>query len=116
MSDYCHFNSGKETAGFNISLFGLDLVLYQNPSNRTVGHGAVVWDASVIFSKYIEQNPGEFEPRKVGGKTVIELGSGCGLAGIALMMRGLNVTFTDLYTVIDTLTTRNVQVDSQTSI
>lgn len=110
MGDYCHFNSGKESvSSFNIELFGVDINLYQNPSSRAVGHGAVVWDAAVIFSKYMESNPGDFEPTKLGGKTVLELGSGCGLAGLALMMRGAQVTFTDLAAVVDMLTTRNVQ-------
>jgi predicted nicotinamide N-methyase len=110
MGDYCHFNSGKESvSSFNIDLFGVDITLYQNPSSRAVGHGAVVWDAAVIFSKYMEVNPSDFEPTKLSGKTVLELGSGCGLAGLALMLRGAHVTFTDLEAVVNMLTIRNVQ-------
>lgn len=110
MGDYCHFNSGKESiSSFNIELFGVDINLFQNPSSRAVGHGAVVWDAAVIFAKYMEVNPSDYEPTKISGKTVLELGSGCGLAGLALMLRGAKVTFTDLEPVVDMLTTRNVQ-------
>ena len=109
--NYCHFNDGKRTDGtFTIQLFNKEIRLIQNPSSRAVGHGAVVWDASVIFSKYVENNPRDFDFSKLSGKTVLELGSGCGLAGISLMMRGASVTFTDMESVTRSLTERNVQV------
>lgn len=111
MANYCHFNSGKESiSNFSINLFGVDINLFQNPSDRAVGHGAVVWDASVIFAKYAETNSADFEPSKLASKTVLELGSGCGLAGITYMLRGAKVTFTDLEPVVEMLTARNVQV------
>ena len=108
--NYCHFNDGRNDQTFSINLFSKDISLRQNPSSRAVGHGAVVWDASVIFSKYMEKNPTEFDLKKLRGKTVLELGSGCGLAGIGFMIRGASVTFTDMEMVVSSLTDRNVQV------
>ncbi len=106
---YCHFNEGNHNAYFDINLFGHDLRLRQNPASHNLGHGAVVWDASVVFSKYMECNAKDFDTSKITGKTVLELGSGCGLAGIAFMMRGAVVTFTDMEKVTTSLTDRNVQ-------
>ena len=45
-------------------------------------------------------------------QSVIELGSGCGLAGIAYMLRGAEVAFTDLPEVVNALTERNALVCS----
>lgn len=111
--NYCHFNDGKNDETFSIQLFGKDIRLKQNPSSRAVGHGAVVWDASVIFAKYMENNPSEFDWAKLHGKTVLELGSGCGLAGLSFLIRGASVTFTDMESVTRSLTERNVQVGGQ---
>ena len=110
MSGYCHFNESSSSRKFSISLFGNDLYLRQNPEAGVLGHGAVVWDASVIFAKYIEHNPKEFDPSKLSKKTVLELGSGCGLAGLAMMIRGAEVTMTDMAKVVDALTMHNAQV------
>ena len=83
---YCHFNEDGSNTSFSISLFGVDLIINQNPASRSLGHGAVVWDAAVIFAKYMETAPKEFNSSKLQGRKVLELGSGCGLAGIAFMM------------------------------
>eukprot|EP01035_Chromulina_nebulosa_P035015 gene35015-47049_t len=110
-SGYCHFNDGGagKNRYFNISLFGHDLMIMQNPDSRVLGHGAVVWDAAVVFAKYMEHNLSqkEFSTTKLSSQTVIELGSGCGLAGIAYMLRGAAVTLTDLPAVVDALTEKN---------
>ena len=45
-------------------------------------------------------------------QSVIELGSGCGLAGIAYMLRGAEVALTDLPEVVNALTERNALVCS----
>jgi predicted nicotinamide N-methyase len=107
---YCHFNENDENRSFSIKLFDQELVIEQDPGSRDLGHGAVVWDAAVVFSKYMEKNYKDYDVQKLGGKTVLELGSGCGLGGIAFMMKGSKVTFTDLENVVDRLTEKNVQV------
>mmetsp|Transcript_13173 Transcript_13173/g.19799 ORF Transcript_13173/g.19799 Transcript_13173/m.19799 type:complete len:275 (-) Transcript_13173:16-840(-) len=108
---YCHFNEGGAGKGryFSINVFGYDLMILQDPESRILGHGAVVWDAAVVFVKYMEKNSKDFDPVKLSQKRVLELGSGCGLAGIAYMLRGAAVTLTDLPNVVLTLTERNAQ-------
>ena len=109
---YCHFNDKKVNRQFHISLFGHELSIQQMPDDRLLGHGAVVWDSAAIFVKYMECNPKDYDSSKLAGKTVLELGPGCGLAGIAFMMRGAVVTCTDLSDVTIALTMKNVNVSS----
>lgn len=71
-----------------------------------------MWDAAVVMAKHMETNPKDYDPAKLAKKTVIELGSGCGLAGLAFLLRGAAVTFTDMQKVVESLTERNVMVCS----
>ena len=95
---------------FTINLFGFDICLQQNPSSKLLGHGAVVWDAAVVFVKYIENNPSLFTRSALLDKSVLELGCGCGLSGLAMMLKGARVTMTDLQSVVESLTTTNTEV------
>ncbi|RVW17551.1 hypothetical protein CK203_083499 [Vitis vinifera] len=54
--------------------------------------GTTVWDASMVFVKFLERNcrKGRFSPSKLKGKHVIELGAGCGVAGFGKAL--LNMT------------------------
>lgn len=104
---YCHFNEDGSNKTFSLSLFGHNLEIQQDPSSQQLGHGAVVWDAAVIFTKYMEHDPKQFSAEKLHGKSIIELGSGCGLGGIAYMMKGAQVTLTDMKKVTDSLTESN---------
>ena len=104
---YCHFNVTGTEEVFSISLFNTQLSFRQLPNSRHIGHGAVVWDAAVIFAKYIEHSPRDYSSERVAGKRLIELGSGPGLAGIAMMMRGAKCTLTDLEIVTRSLTEEN---------
>jgi len=58
----------------------------------------------------MDHDPRNFSIGKISNKKVLELGSGCGLAGISFMLRGASVTFTDLPAVTETLTSRNAKV------
>ena len=58
--------------------------------------GTTIWDASVILVRYMERNPQLYSRRKLEGKRVLELGAGCGLAGMYFALQGAHVTFTDL--------------------
>ena len=107
---YCHFNDDGDNRSFSINLFDMDLEIEQDPGSRDLGHGAVVWDASVVLSKYMEKNYKEYDVQTLGGKSVLELGSGCGLGGMAFMLKGSRVTYTDLENVTRRLTEKNVQV------
>ncbi len=113
-SGYCHFNETGSEEVFSISLFDIELSFHQLPNSRHIGHGAVVWDAAVIFAKYIEHSPRDYSIEKVAGKRLIELGSGPGLAGIAMMMRGAKCTLTDLEIVTTSLTEKNANVTFNT--
>ena len=104
---YCHFNDDGSKTTFSITLFGHDLSIHQDPSNRDIGHGSVVWDAAVVFAKFMEFNCRMFPAESLNEKFVVELGSGCGLAGIAFMMKGAKVCMTDLNAVTERLTSVN---------
>jgi predicted nicotinamide N-methyase len=106
---YCHFNNSGIENTFDINIFGYDLRFVQAPANRTIGHGAVVWDAAVILAKYMENDPKTFSRNNLHSKTVIELGSGCSLGGVAFMLKGAKVYMTDLEPVTETLTRRNAK-------
>lgn len=106
---YCHFNDDGSNKIFSISLFGHELDIEQDPSSRLLGHGAVVWDAAVIFTKYMEHDPKQFSAGKFHGRSVIELGSGCGLGGVSFMMKGARVMLTDMQKVTESLTDANAQ-------
>lgn len=103
---FCHFNEGSAATEFSIELFGHLISLAQRPVISELGHGACVWDASIIFAKYVEISR-DFTVSVMRGKSVLELGSGCGLAGISLMLRGAAVTMTDLEAVTSQLTQPN---------
>lgn len=110
---YCHFNEDGNNRSFNINLFEMNLDIKQDPGSRDLGHGAVVWDAAVVLSKYMEKNYKDYDHKTLAKKTVLELGSGCGLGGIAFMMKGAEVTCTDLAQVTERLTDENVNVSKR---
>jgi predicted nicotinamide N-methyase len=107
---YCHFNNDGKNTSFRINLFDMDLDIEQDPGSRDLGHGAVVWDAAVVLAKYMEKNYKDYDTKTLSKRTVLELGSGCGLAGIAFMMKGAEVSCTDLLNVTQRLTEKNVKV------
>jgi len=105
---FCHMNESSDSKSFSIDLLGKTITIEQDPScsNKELGHGAVVWDAAVIFAKYLESSS------KYSGNmqdtSVIELGAGCGLAGLTLLLKGAQVTFTDMAPVVKHMTTPNI--------
>ena len=70
------------------------LLFAQDPASDNLG--TTIWDASVILVRYMEGNPHLYSRRKLQGKRVLELGAGCGLAGMYFALQGAHVTFTDL--------------------
>lgn len=103
---YRLFNNPEDTT-FSVSLFGHDLTFSQLPADQSLGHGSVVWEAAVIFAKWVEVSS-EFTMAHTAGKVILELGSGTGLAGVALMMRGGRLVFSDLAPVCAVITAPNV--------
>ena len=70
----------------------------------------MVWDSSVVMTKYMEHNLSAFNVTSCSDKLVLELGCGCGLTGMAFMMKGAKVVMTDLDCVIEALTIPNANV------
>ncbi|XP_060922914.1 protein N-lysine methyltransferase METTL21A [Limanda limanda] len=66
---------------------------------RTHGVAAVLWDAAVVLSVFMEQG-GALDLK---GKRVIELGAGTGLVGIVAALLGAEVTVTDRAPALDLL-------------
>ncbi|XP_037552232.1 protein N-lysine methyltransferase METTL21A [Nematolebias whitei] len=65
---------------------------------KKLGVAAVVWDAAVVMSLYLELGSIELK-----GKRVIELGAGTGLVGIVAALLGAHVTITDREPALDLL-------------
>lgn len=70
---------------------GRDLVLAQDANTSMCGH--VVWEVAVIVAKLLDAAA---LPLEVKGRRVLELGSGCGLAGMVFGLHGASVTLTDV--------------------
>eukprot|EP01137_Pigoraptor_chileana_P018034 Opistho-2@76929 len=66
-----------------------DVVFIREISVAAGALGCALWDGGVILARWIYDNPTEFR-----GKTVLELGSGCGLAGILCARYADHVTLT----------------------
>jgi predicted nicotinamide N-methyase len=68
--------------------------------SSTVQTSKSIWDASIILSKYFENNQQKI---KVKAKKIIELGAGKGLVGISLGILEANVVITDVGSVISSI-------------
>lgn len=96
------------TFTMTMEVLGHELRFYQDPNSKHLG--TTVWDASLVFVKFLEKNcrKGKFSPSKLKGKRVIELGAGCGLAGFGMALLGCDVVATDQREVLPILT-RNIE-------
>lgn len=101
------YNS-PHTSMIQFEVFGEQLQIAQDPNSKHLG--TTVWDASMVFVKFLEKNcrKGQFSPPKLKGKRVIELGAGCGLAGFGMALLGCDVLATDQTEVLPLLM-RNVE-------
>ncbi|KAG4985520.1 hypothetical protein AAZX31_12G076100 [Glycine max] len=91
-----------------LEVMGHELQFSQDPNSKHLG--TTVWDASLVFVKFLERNcrKGKFSPAKLKGKRVIELGAGCGVSGIGMALLGCDVIVTDQKEVLPLLQ-RNVE-------
>ncbi|KAG6466574.1 protein N-lysine methyltransferase METTL21A-like isoform X1 [Zingiber officinale] len=103
--------NSPNTSAVTLEVLGHRLHLSQDPNSKHLG--TTVWDASMVFVKFLEKNcrKGRFCPSKLKGKRVIELGAGCGLAGLGMALLGCNVTSTDQTEVLPLLM-RNAERNS----
>ncbi|XP_015688928.1 protein N-lysine methyltransferase METTL21A [Oryza brachyantha] len=100
--DHDRLNS-PSTSAISLELLGHRLHISQDPNSKHLG--TTVWDASMVFVKFLEKNSrkGRFCPSKLKGKRVIELGAGCGLAGLGMALLGCDVVTTDQVEVLPLL-------------
>lgn len=105
--------NSPSTCTVTLEVLGHKLSFAQDPNSKHLG--TTVWDASMVFAKYLGKNcrKGRFSPSKLKGKRVIELGAGCGVAGFALAMLGSDVVSTDQKEVLPLLK-RNVEWNTST--
>ncbi|XP_024031447.1 protein N-lysine methyltransferase METTL21A [Morus notabilis] len=96
------------TFSMSLEVMGHELQFSQDPNSKHLG--TTVWDASLVFIKFLEKNcrRGRFSPSKLKGKRVIELGAGCGVAGFGMALLGCVVVTTDQKEVLPILR-RNVE-------
>lgn len=97
-----------DTSAILFEVLGHQLQFSQDPNSKHLG--TTVWDASMVFAKFLEKNcrRGRFCPSKLRGKRVVELGAGCGVAGFGMALLGCDVTSTDQTEVLPLLI-RNVE-------
>ncbi|XP_020592262.1 protein N-lysine methyltransferase METTL21A isoform X2 [Phalaenopsis equestris] len=95
--------NSPSTSAVLIDVLGYHLHLSQNPNSKHLG--TTVWDSSMVFIKFLEKNSrkGRFSPSKLKGKRAIELGAGCGLAGLGMALLGCDVVSTDQIEVLPLL-------------
>lgn len=73
VSGYCHFNENGSNGTFTINIFGSDITIDQKPDATNLGHGAVVWDAAVVFCKYLEHNSSVYSSAFLKGYYIYSL-------------------------------------------
>jgi len=95
----------ETTVAVDLPTTGVTLRLSQDPNSGNLG--LTVWDASIVLAAYADRNSrkGDLCRARVSGKRVIDLGSGAGVAGLALALLGADVTLTDVAPVLPLLRT-----------
>ena len=68
------------------------VVTLERPTAVLDGFGHVVWDAAFLLVKWLEAMPAAL----LAGRTVVEVGSGVGLVGLAAAALGARVVLTDM--------------------
>lgn len=99
--------NSPDTSAIIFEILGHQLQFTQDPNSKHLG--TTVWDASMVFAKFLEKNSrkGKFSASKLKGKRAIELGAGCGVAGFGMALLGCDVVTTDQTEVLPLLM-RNV--------
>jgi predicted nicotinamide N-methyase len=77
---------------------------------RDIPYWATVWPAAQMLARFIGANPEKFKSRKV-----LDLGCGCGIAGIAAAKAGAEVIANDIDSVALEMTRRNAAANGVTA-
>jgi hypothetical protein len=84
------------SSGLQINGYTLNII---EKANRSEGTGLNTWDGSVVLAKYLERHP-----HVVSEKSILEVGAGTGVAGMAAHLIGAELSvLTDLEYVLDNL-------------
>ncbi|KAI9280234.1 putative methyltransferase-domain-containing protein [Umbelopsis sp. AD052] len=110
MEDYVE-DSAQEIKHLPVFSFPLTptLSLTMTQQNNTQNHGTTVWDSSRVLAYYLMDSVKRLNNDDFATKNCIELGSGCGLGGLAMAACGYDVVLTDLQEVIDRVLGENVR-------
>jgi predicted nicotinamide N-methyase len=93
---------------FRLEIAGAEMVIKQAYAWASVDTvGLTVWDASLVLAKYLELRGCE----ALKDLFVVELGAGCGVAGIAAAMLGARVMLTD-WEIVMPLLRQNAELNS----
>ncbi|KAH7651870.1 Calmodulin-lysine N-methyltransferase protein [Dioscorea alata] len=96
-----------DSPAITLAIGGADLVFEQD--NGSMHVGTSVWPCSLILAKFFDRwlsvpNPNPYAHLiSFSGKRAVELGAGCGPAGLALTRLGLDVVLTDTAPVMPAL-------------
>jgi predicted nicotinamide N-methyase len=95
----------ETTVTVDLPTTGVSLRLAQDPNSGNLG--LTVWDASIVLAAWADRNArkGELSRARLAGKRVVDLGSGAGVAGLALALLGADVLLTDVAPVLPLLRT-----------
>lgn len=87
----------QEELRLDVDACGHQLSIVQTPAsmNRPGNTGAVMWDSGIVLAKFLE-HAADANLLQLQQKKVVELGSGCGLAGCVAALLGGDVILTDL--------------------
>eukprot|EP01117_Protostelium_nocturnum_P017494 TRINITY_DN7120_c0_g1_i1.p1 TRINITY_DN7120_c0_g1~~TRINITY_DN7120_c0_g1_i1.p1 ORF type:complete len:285 (-),score=101.37 TRINITY_DN7120_c0_g1_i1:122-976(-) len=85
-----------------IEIEGNRLTIQQDEVKGPKSVGNAIWDSSLVLAKYLEKK-NRSEPNFLRDKTLVELGSGCGISGIAACLLGAIVTLTDMQEILNIL-------------
>ncbi|KAJ1453402.1 putative methyltransferase-domain-containing protein [Pelagophyceae sp. CCMP2097] len=86
------FNMRREV---QIRVGGETMIISQDSNSSDCG--TVLWEVAVIWARLLDAGAlPDLAADKIAGRRILELGAGCGVAGMALALRGARVTFTDL--------------------
>ena len=92
--------------GGYLDVGGHRITISEDPNLFNAGTAINVWDGAIVLARLFEA-----EPQRVQGLTVLELGAGCGLAGIAASVLGAQqVVLTDLPSAVPRLR-RNIDAN-----
>ncbi|PIA60155.1 hypothetical protein AQUCO_00400803v1 [Aquilegia coerulea] len=88
---------GQSSLRLNLEACGQRVIISQSPSSMTTPGvtGAVMWDSGIVLAKFLEHAV-DSGFLLLQTKKIVELGSGCGLAGCIAALLGAQVILTDL--------------------